>query len=153
MDVASAIGIDSFIQTLQRIIAGRGFMRSIRSDHGTNFLGTDNELKRSSKNGSIANQMLSPTNWKWHKIAYRSIRSFSYGCSYEVPTLECQKYSSYFIGSTYNDESLRTLITKSEAIINSKPLTLQTLSDVSSKTPLPPSNLLKMSPPGGAYNL
>lgn len=41
MDVASAIGIDSFIQTLQRIIAGRGFMRSIRSDHGTNFLGTD----------------------------------------------------------------------------------------------------------------
>ena len=64
MDVASAIDIDSFIQTLQRIIAGRGFMRSIRSDHGTNFLGTDNELKRSSKNGSIANQMLSPTNWK-----------------------------------------------------------------------------------------
>ena len=47
-------------------------------------------------------------------------------------------------GSSLNDEKLRTLITETEAIINSKPLTVETLSDVNSEMPLSPSQLLTM---------
>ena len=47
-------------------------------------------------------------------------------------------------GSSLKDENLRTLITETEAIINSRPLTVETLSDVNSEMPLSPSQLLTM---------
>ena len=47
-------------------------------------------------------------------------------------------------GSSLNDENLRTLITETEAIINSRPLTVETLSDLNSEMPLSPSKLLTM---------
>ena len=37
---------DSFIQALRRFMARRGKVRSITPDNGTNFAGTDNELKK-----------------------------------------------------------------------------------------------------------
>ena len=37
---------DSFIQALYRFMARQGKVRSIRSDNGTNFVGTDNELRK-----------------------------------------------------------------------------------------------------------
>ena len=37
---------DSFIQALRRFMSRRGKVRLIRSDHGTNFVGTGNELRK-----------------------------------------------------------------------------------------------------------
>ena len=59
-------------------------------------------------------------------------------------------------GSSLNDENLRTLIIETEAIINSRPLTAETLSDVNSEMPLSPSQLLTMKtdvilPPPGTF--
>ena len=60
-------------------------------------------------------------------------------------------------GSSLNDENLRTLITETEAIINSRPLTVETLSDINSEMPLSPSHLLTMKtdvilPPPGTFS-
>ena len=49
------------------------------------------------------------------------------------------------LGSSLNDENLRTLITETEAIINSRPLTVETLSDANSEMTLSPSHLLTMN--------
>ena len=54
------------------------------------------------------------------------------------------------------DESLYTLITEVEAVGNSQPLTVETISDPQSLTPLSPSNLLTMKsrlvmPPPGSF--
>ena len=46
IEVTHQINNDSFIQALQRIIARRGNVRLMQSDNGSNFLGTENELKR-----------------------------------------------------------------------------------------------------------
>ena len=46
MEVLAAMKTDSFIMALRRMIARRGNIRSMRSDNGTNFVGTENELKR-----------------------------------------------------------------------------------------------------------
>ena len=57
-------------------------------------------------------------------------------------------------GSSLNYENLRTLITQAEAIINSRPLTIETLSDVNTEMHISPSQLLSMktdfilAPPG-----
>ena len=47
-------------------------------------------------------------------------------------------------GSSLNDENLRTLITGTEAIMNSRPLRVEALSDVNSEIHLSPSQLLTM---------
>ena len=44
--------------------------------------------------------------------------------------------------TSLNDESLRTLVTEVEVIVNSKPLTIETLNDPTSPMPLSPANLL-----------
>ena len=47
-------------------------------------------------------------------------------------------------GRSLNDESLRTLLTETEAIVNSRPLTVDTLGDVQSEQAICPSNILIM---------
>ena len=56
-----------------------------------------------------------------------------------------------------SDEGLRTPVAETEAIINSRPLTVESFSGVISETPLSPSNLLTMKsdvimPPPGVFN-
>ena len=46
IEVTNALDTDSFIQAIRRFIARRGPVRSIRSDNGTNFVGTANELRK-----------------------------------------------------------------------------------------------------------
>ena len=47
-------------------------------------------------------------------------------------------------GSSLNNENLRILITETAAIINSRPLTVETLRDVNSEMPLSLNHLLTM---------
>ena len=46
IEVTNALDTDSFIQALRRFIARRGPVISIRSDNGTNFVGTANQLRK-----------------------------------------------------------------------------------------------------------
>ena len=60
-------------------------------------------------------------------------------------------------GQSLNDKGLRTLVVETEAIINSRPLTVESLSDINSEIPLSPSNLLTMKidaimPPPVVFN-
>ena len=59
-------------------------------------------------------------------------------------------------GRSLNDEALHTLLIEVEAIVNSRPLTVETTNDVGSYIPLSPSNLLTMKskvvlPPPGSF--
>ena len=59
-------------------------------------------------------------------------------------------------GTCLKDESLHTLMTDVEAIVSSRPLTVETISDRQNLTPLSPSNLLTMKsrviiPPPGSF--
>ena len=60
-------------------------------------------------------------------------------------------------GHSLNDEELRTVVAETEAIINSRLPTVESLSDINSEIPLSPSNLLTMKsdvimPPPGVFN-
>ena len=37
---------DSFILALQRFLARRGYVRSIKSDNGSNFIGVESEMRK-----------------------------------------------------------------------------------------------------------
>ena len=46
IEVTCTMKTDSFIQALRKFMARRGKVRSRRSDNGTNFVVTDNELRK-----------------------------------------------------------------------------------------------------------
>ena len=45
MELMASLQTDSFIQALRRFVARRGMVREIRTDNGTNFVGTENEVR------------------------------------------------------------------------------------------------------------
>ena len=55
---------DSFIQAMHRFMARRGKVRSVRSVNGTNFVGTDNKLRKALEEMNQEQiKRLSPTEW------------------------------------------------------------------------------------------
>ena len=162
IEVTCTMETDSFIQALRRFIARQGKVRSIRSDNGTNFVGTDSELRKALEEMNqeqIRDYLLqNGTDWiTWYKNPP--------GASHMGGVWERQIQSARNIlaallkthGQSLNDEGLRTLVAETEAIINSRPLTVESLSDVNSEIPLSPSNLLTMKsdvimPPPGVFN-
>ena len=146
----NAMDTDSFIQTWRRFIARRRTIWFIRSDNEINFVGTSNGLKKAldeMNHEQIRQHLLeSETDWvKWQQN--------SPGASYIGGIWECHIRSARAIlegllkthGSSLNDENLRKVITETEATINPKPVTVETLSDVNSEMPLSPSHLLTMT--------
>jgi hypothetical protein len=139
---------DSFIQALRRFIGRRGPVRSIRSDNGTNFVGAENELQKAMEELdqlTISNFLLSlGADWviTWRRnppaashfdgVWERQIRSARGILSSLMRTH----------GHCLNDESFRTLLVEVEAIINSRPLTTDTINDVNRLIPISPTNLL-----------
>ena len=143
--VTNSLDDDSFILALRRFMAKRGTVRSIWSDNGTNFVGARNELQEM-KHDKIKS-FLQENSYKkilWHNnppgvshvggVWERQITSARTILQGLLKTL------SHFL----NDQLLRTLMAEVELIINSRPLTVETISHSKSEIPLSPSNLLTM---------
>jgi len=161
IEITTAMSTDSFILALRRFIGRRGNVRLMRSDNGTNFVGADNELSKSLKemdNTRIKNFLLNHNaDWiVWQKnpplashmggVWERQIRS-----ARRILTALLDEHKELL-----NEESLRTVMVETEAIINSRPLTVETINDSDSSLPLSPSNLLTMKsdvilPPPGIF--
>ena len=151
---------DSFIQALRRFIARRGSVREIVSDNGKNFVGAENEWRKTYKemnHTKISDFLLGEScDWiQWKKnppssshmggIWARQIRSVRS----VLPALLKEHSSSL------TDESFRTLLAEAECIVNSRPLTVENLSDPTS-LPITPNCLLTMKtkvvlPPPGEF--
>ena len=159
IEVTNSLDADSFILALRRFMARRRAVRSIWLDNVTSFVGARNELKRALKEmkhdkiksflqGNGADWIL------WHNNPP--------GASHMGGVCECQIRSARIIlegllkthSHSLNDESLRTLMAEVELIINSRPLTVETISESKSEIPFSPSDLLTiktsvvMPPPG-----
>ena len=160
IETVISMNTDSFILALRRFIARRGPVRSIRSDNGGNYVGVEGELKQALKEmdrEKIAGFLLKNScDWiEWEKnpptashmggVWERQIRSVRNVLSSSLRTHAAR----------LNDESLRTLLVEVEAIVNSRPLAVDTLTDQSIE-PITPSHLLTMKskvvfPPPGIF--
>ena len=152
---------DSFIQALRRFIERRGNIRILHCDNRSNFVGTQREIAKT-----------------FQEMDHQKIQHFleNIGSDYiiwhrnlpEVSHMggvwERQIPSAWNIlmsllvtyGRSLNDESIRTLFAETQAIFNSRSLTVETLDDVKSEQPLIPNNTLTMKtkvlmPPRGEF--
>ena len=160
IETTTSLETDTFLNALRRFVARRGPIREVYSDQGTNLVGADTELKQALKEldqPRLQEQVLTKFNadiiWKrnppsashmggaWER-QIRTIRSILKSLMHEF-------------GHAINDESLRTLLTEVESIVNSRPLTFPS-SDPQDLDPLTPNHILTMKskvvlPPPGVF--
>ena len=159
IESSNTLDTDSFIQALRRFIARRGNVRTLRCDNGTNFVGAETELHKALKemDDKKVSSFLQLHGGDWINWRRNPPSSSHFGGVWERQIRTARSILSALLrthGNSLNDESFRTLLVEVEGIVNSRPLTVETLSDVNSAIPLSPSNLLTMKstviipPPG-----
>ena len=149
IEITHSLNSDSFIQAFRRVIARRGNIKVLYSDNGTNFVGCANELKKAYKemdNERIQSftQILGGDLVRWIRNLPAASHMGGFG--------ERQNRSAHAIlsslllthGKSLDEESLLTFVAETEGILNSQPLTVETISDPTSDLPFAPSNILTM---------
>ena len=158
LETVSNADTDSFILALRRFIARRGVVRSIRSDNGGNFIGASNELEKAYKemdHDRIKSFLLTKQcdMILWHRNPPESSHK---GGVWERQIRSAKNVHNSILRKhpdRLNDEALRTFFAEVESIVNSRPLTVDTLGDESMEA-ISPQNLLTMKskvvlqPPG-----
>ena len=161
LEISNTMETNSFINALRRFICRRGPIRILRSDQGTNFVGARRELKEALMEldqRKISSELLKDgCDW----ITFRmNVRSASHmGGVWERQIRSVRGVLSALLdsnGAQLDDESLSTLMCEAEAIVNSRPLTVDPLTDPDSPSPLTPNHLLTMKsrivmPPPGIF--
>jgi hypothetical protein len=160
IETLASLETDSFIQSLRRFVARRGAVREIRSDNGSNFVGAENELRKAmeemdhKKIGNfLTEQGCDYVIWERNTplashmggVWERQIRT--------VKSVLCSLLKS--CPRKLDEESLRTFLAEAESIVNSRPLTIESLHDPEIK-PLCPNQILTMKtkvvpPPPGVF--
>ena len=124
IEVAFNLDTDSFILALRRLVARRGNVRSIYSDNESNFIGAERELKKaySEMDDNKIQSFMERIGGDW--IKWYKNPPFA---SHRGGVWERQIRSAHAIlasmlkthGKSLDDESLLTLMTEVEGILNS----------------------------------
>jgi hypothetical protein len=116
---------ESFKNCLKRMMARRGIVANLYSDNGTNFVGTDRELKETyfllqqDKVDSIK-CFLADRNINWHFIPPHSPHM---GGIWEAGVKSCKYHFKRIVGNALlRYEELYTLLTLIESCLNSRPI-------------------------------
>ncbi|XP_047243901.1 uncharacterized protein LOC124881947 [Girardinichthys multiradiatus] len=149
---------DAFINGLRCFIAMRGAVSEIRCDQGSNFVGAKNELQEALKQVD-PNRITTFLAGKQCVFKMHTPHSSHTGGVWErqIRTVRNVLCSTASLSSgRMDDASLRTFFYEAMAIVNSRPLTVDNLSDPNSPEPLTPNHLLTMKskealPPPGTF--
>ena len=162
IETANSLETDSFILSLRRFVSRRGNIREIRSDNGSNFVGAKRELQREFEkmDHSRIAQYLKGNNTEWVKWYNNPPYSSHFGGVWERQIRSARQILNGILlthGHSLKDESLRTLLCEVECVVNSRPLTVESLSDPLSPKPLTPNTLLThktkvVLPPPGQFD-
>ena len=143
------------------VIPRRGNIGTIRSDNVSNFIGAENELCKAfnERDHTKINYFLQDNETDWLVWIKNTPTASHMGGVWERQIRSARNILSSLLkthGRSLNDEALSTLMAEVEAVMNSRPLTVELLSDGNSLNPISPSNLLTMKskvvmPPPGEF--
>lgn len=161
VEVSATLETDSFINAFRRFVSRRGPIRQLRSDQGTNFVGARRELKVALEeldNDKIRG-VLRRHDCDWFVFKMNVPSASHMGGVWERQIRSVRNVLSSLLqtnGSQLNHEALETFMCEAEAIVNSRPLTIDSLNDPTSLNPLTPNHLLTMKtkvllPPPGVF--
>ncbi|XP_057294388.1 uncharacterized protein LOC130622946 [Hydractinia symbiolongicarpus] len=161
IEVVNTLETDSFILALRRFVARRGNIRTMRSDNGTNFVGTETEFIKALKqmDNAKVKQFLQSVGCDWILWKRNTPAASHMGGVWERQIRSVRAILKDLFnhnGSRLSEESLHTILTEAESIVNSRPLCVEAISDANSATPISPLALLTMKskvvlPPPGNF--
>ena len=161
-EVSHSLDTDSFILALKRMIARKGNVRTIYSDNRRNFIRAENELKKALEemDDKKMQAFVQEFGGDWIKWKQNPPVASHMGGVWERQVCSARRILSSLMqthGKAFDEESLLTLMVETEGILNSRSLTLETISDPTSELPLSPANILTMKskvvmPPPGEFS-
>ncbi len=147
--------------TLNEIRQAGYWIIQLRSDRGSNFIGAKGELSQAwnEMNQHQVQKFLLTKNCDWIQFDMNVPHSSHMGGVWERQIKTVRSVISALmaeLGDQLGDETLRTLFTEAENVVNSRPLTAE-FSDPDSPQPITPMQLLTLkakvvSPPPGVFN-
>ena len=140
LEVVSSMSTDAFINALRRLVAIRGPIRCLRSDRGTNFVGASNEIRESQVRSFLQKHGCDLVDWKFNVP-----KSSHFGGVWERQIRSARRILASILEQSsgqLDDEGLRTVMYEVSAIINSRPLTSESVNDCTAPLPISPANLL-----------
>ncbi|KAG7453482.1 hypothetical protein JOB18_018614 [Solea senegalensis] len=158
IEMLDDMSTDAFINGLRCFIAIRGAVRQLKSDQGSNFIGAKNELNEALKQVDT-NRLTTFLADRQCDFSMNAPHSSHVGGVWErqIRTVKNVLRSTLSLSpGRLDDSSLRTFFYEAMAIVNSRPLTVDNLSDPKSPEPLTPNHLLTMKsitalPPPGRF--
>lgn len=154
IEVLDDLSTDAFINSLRAFIAIRGPVRQLRSDQGTNFVGARREFMEALRH--MDQECLKQLGCEF----VMNIPGASHmGGAWERQIRTVRSVLTSILDQSsqrLDSSSLRTYFYEVMAIVNSRPLTTEFLSDPSGPQPLTPNHILTMKssvilPPPGQF--
>lgn len=158
VEMLEDLSTDTFINGLRCFIALRGSVRQIKCDQGTNFVGAKNEL--SAAQGEInIDKLTTFLADNQCDFVLNTPHASHAGGVWERQIRTVRNILNATLALTpgrLTDSSLRTFLYEVAAIVNSRPLTTDSLNDPNSLEPLTPNHLVTMKtstplPPPGQF--
>ena len=147
IEVSHSMTTDSLIQALRRLIATRGNVRQIRSDNGPNLVGVEQELIHAfnEMDHTKIQNFLQNNNADWIQWKRNPPAASHMGGIWEHQNRSARCILASLLqthGDSLDEETFQTLMAEKEAVINSRPLTVETINEDQGFKPLSPNNLL-----------
>ncbi|XP_013384334.1 uncharacterized protein LOC106154518 [Lingula anatina] len=145
IEIAHSLSTDSFIQAFCRFVSRRGAPRKIYSDNGTNFKGAEQEIKKAMQQWDCVKieNKLRQNDIQWYFNAPSASHT---GGVWERMIRSIRKILCSILGNQLvDDETLMTVLTEVEKILNSRPLS-PVSDDPRDLEPISPSSLLLLRP-------
>ena len=147
---------DALINALRCFIAIRGAVRQFRCDQGSNFIGAKNEWNEALKETERIEEFLAANQCEF---VFNAPSSSHAGGIWERQIKSVRnvlKATLTLSSGRLDDASLRTFLYEAMAIVNGRPLSIDSISDPSAPEPLTPNHLITMKsvaalPPPGKF--
>ncbi|XP_054276868.1 uncharacterized protein LOC128995865 [Macrosteles quadrilineatus] len=126
LELVSSLSTEAFLACLDRFVSRRGLCANIYSDQGTNFVGADRELQDlcnllyKPPSSDVIQSKVANLGISWH---FNPPAAPHFGGLWESGIKSTKHHLKRVIGNQiYTFEEFSTLLTKIEAILNSRPL-------------------------------
>ena len=160
LETSAAMDTSSYINALRRFLAIRGPVRWMRSDRGSNFVGARHEFEAELGKMDFAKVQDAMKGYGCDLVEFKMNppHASNFGGVWERQIKTIRSVLNALMletGSQLDDEELRTVMAEVSAIVNSRPLSTETVNDPS-LVPLSPNRLLTMKskvlyPPPGEF--
>lgn len=159
LEVLEDMSTSSLINGLRKVIAVRGNIRSLRCDRGTNFVGASRELKQAARElePDVIKRQLLERDCEFH---FNPPAASHMGGVWERQIRTVRSVLNGLVkkpDARLTTSSLSTLFYEVMAIVNSRPLSVESLEDPLGPLPLTPNHILTMKsqgilPPPGVFS-